>query len=392
MNWHIFSIIGYLSVALWLSVLLLWVVYWLRYRPLFRYLATALTLVAFVCAKVNSSTYINRIQVIPGGQLTKVESREEKIRKAALQSRSGEVAQISFAEDAKGEFLDTAGMDEADLKYLGNTEKSTVPEWQRQKMNRSQALPKDATPEELLDAQISGPETSAGIDVGLSDESTKNPPPQMSEADLVRANRLDHWNLRMTEFLMLAALLILVTDYLRRANNYARASLPLRLPSALLNSFTPMPPLVIRPQTPRRSIPEELEWLTRRGDSFIYMTDSASAADAALAHLQTHPKRRQPPQCLRVGDKEDSLSDEFVFESLWFGRSSFIVDSASRAESMLAHFISELEERRATRAQVAQTAHIVWDLNKPVPETTRETFTKLAGATGLSLTIPSLAS
>lgn len=390
MNWQIFSIVGYLGVALWMSVLLLWLVYWYRQQPWLRHLATALTLVAFVCAKVNSTTHVNRIQTLPAGQLTLQESRQDLIRQTALDGRSGEVAQITFAEDAQGEFFDRAGMDEADLKYLGSAEKSAVPEWQRQKKTRTQDAAKDASPEEQLDAQIGGAEVTTGVDVGIPDEAAKNPLLLMSEADVATANRLDRWNLATTRFLVLAAVLILAADYLRRANIYARASLPLPLPSVWLNSMTPMPPLVIRPQPPRRSIPAELEWLARRGDSFVYLTDNPATASAALTHLETHPKRRQPPQILRVADGKDCVSDEFVFESLWFGRGSFVVDSAARVESMLAHFTAQLEERRTTRAKVTQTAHVVWDLSSSLPEATRETFVKLAQATGFSLTIATL--
>jgi hypothetical protein len=380
MNWQIFSIFGYLGVALWLAALLLWLVYGWRQQPWLRYLAATLTLAACVCAKVNSATHINRIETIPAAAHTHRGSREAEIRQAALAGRSGEVAQITFAEDAAGEFLDKAGMDEADLKYLGDSDKSATPEWKRRKQSRSQDAAKDASPEEKLDAQIGGAQAAAGIDVDLPDDSQKMPPLRMSEADVATAHRLDRWNLAMTRFLILAAVLLLAVDYLRRANNYARASFPLRLPSAWLNSFTPMPPLVIRPQPPRRTIPAELEWLARRGDSFVYLTDNPADAAAALARLESLPKRRRP-QVLRVAD---GISDEFVFESLWFGRGSFVVDSAARAERLLGIFNERLEQRRATRARASQTAHIVWDVSTPLPEASRETFTKLAHATGFS--------
>ena len=377
MNWHIFNLFGYLGVGLWAVVPLLWLVYWRWQQAWLRYLAATLTLAAFVCAKVNSATHVNRIETIPTSVLTQRASREEEIRKAALEGRSSEVAQIAFAEDATGEFLDKAGMNEADLKYLGG-EPSATPEWKRQKQGRTQEAAKDASPEDKLSSEISGPDTSKGMDAGIVGESAKRPPITMSEADVAKAHRLDRWNLGITRFLILAAVLLLTVDYLRRANQYALASLPLRLPSAWLNSFTPIPPVVVRPKTPRRSMPSELGWLTKRGDSFVYLTDNAAAADAALAAL---PKRRRP-QVLRI---TDAISDEFVFESLWFGRGSFVVDSAARAVSLLASFNERFEQRRSTRARVGQTAHIVWDVSTPIPEATRETLVKLAHATGFSL-------
>lgn len=378
MNWHIFNLFGYLGVGLWAVVPLLWLVYWRWQQAWLRYLATALTLAAFVCAKVNSATHVNRIETIPTSVLTQRASREEEIRQAALDGRSSEVAQITFAEDGAGEFFDKAGMNEADLKYLGGGDPSATPEWKRQKQGRTQEAAKDASPEDKLSSEISGPDTSKGMDAGIVGESAKRPPITMSEADVAKAHRLDRWNLGITRFLILAAVLLLTVDYLRRANKYALASFPLPLPSAWLNSFTPIPPVVVRPKTPRRSMPSELGWLTKRGDSFVYLTDNAAAADAALAAL---PKRRRP-QVLRI---TDAISDEFVFESLWFGRGSFVVDSAARAVSLLAIFNERFEQRRSTRARVGQTAHIVWDVSTPIPEATRETLVKLAHATGFSL-------
>ena len=383
MNWQIFSAFGYLAVALWLAAALLWLVYWYRQQALLRYLAATLTLAAFVCAKVNSATHVNRIETIPTSVLTQRASREEEIRKAALEGRSSEVAQITFAEDASGEFLDKAGMNEADLKYLGG-EPSATPEWKRQKQGRTQEAAKDASPEDKLSSEISGPDTSKGMDAGIVGESAKRPPITMSEADVAKAHRLDRWNLGATRFLILAAVLLLTVDYLRRANKYALASFPLPLPSAWLNSFTPIPPVVVRPKTPRRSMPSELGWLAKRGDSFVYLTDKPADAAAALAYLESLPKRRRP-QVLRV---TDGISDEFVFESLWFGRGSFVVDSAARAHLLLDKFNERLEQRRATRARVSQTAHIVWDVSSPLPEATREPLVKLAHATGFSLFIP----
>ena len=76
---------------------------------------------------------------------------------------------------------------------------------------------------------------------------------------------------------------------------------------------------------------------------------------------------------LRVDGWRTRIDDDFVFEALWFGRSSFVVDSAARAEQMLSRFIELLEKRKTTRARVSQTVHIVWDLKTPIPEAIRET-------------------
>jgi hypothetical protein len=152
----------------------------------------------------------------------------------------------------------------------------------------------------------------------------------------------------------------------------------------VLNAVTPLPTVVERPGRPRRKIHGELAWLLRRGDSFLYLTDNRLDAEEVLSKLAPFAKRRRPVDIMRVTGEID---DDFIFESLWFGRASFIVDSAARTEQLLARLAELLERRIASRARVRQTAHIVWDLKIPIPDTTRDTLTKLAQATGLSIFI-----
>jgi hypothetical protein len=52
---------------------------------------------------------------------------------------------------------------------------------------------------------------------------------------------------------------------------------------------------------------------------------------------------------------------------------------------MLERFIGWLQERRAIRARVRQSAHLVWNVGLPVPEPFKDAITRLAAATGFSL-------
>ena len=84
---------------------------------------------------------------------------------------------------------------------------------------------------------------------------------------------------------------------------------------------------------------------------------------------QTYPTRfRGSVDILRIIPTAEKPDDTFIFESLWYGRASFVVDSAERAEKLIARFVELLRERRATRARVDQTVHIVWDMDKPMPD------------------------
>ena len=79
------------------------------------------------------------------------------------------------------------------------------------------------------------------------------------------------------------------------------------------------------------------------------------------------------------------ISDDFIFEALWYGRSCFVVDSADRADRMLERFLELLEERKKVRARVAQTVHVVWDAMHPLSESQTLAFARLAKSTGFSL-------
>ena len=331
MNGHLFSIIGYLGAALSLSVPLLWLAAWTRRRARLGYLALALSVAALGCAKVNSATHVRRIQALPSAATAEPTSPEERIRQAALEGRRGDVAQITFAEDGAGDFLDKAGMDEADLKYLGGAEQAGDPEWKRQKQARSAGAAADAAPEDKLTSQIDGSEAPTGVASEATPAPAEEAPILLPAAEVTTANRLDRLNLSGARLILMASLLLLVVDHLRRANDYVSASRPLRLPSAWLNAFAPQPALVVRPQPPRRTIPEELEWLARRGDSFVYLTDLPEASAAARAHLAALPPKRRP-QVLHVADGPDAPDDTLVFETLWYGRGSFVV-TPSRAST-----------------------------------------------------------
>lgn len=374
MNGNTFSLIGYLSVLLWIGVPLLWL---LRKRS--RWLCPAalgLALVALVFAKINSGTHVNRIEPDRSAQMESVRATEEKKRKAAEEGRSGQVADVRFAEDGSGDFLDKGGMDESDLKYMESLDGESEPEWKKAKKNRSGSKDEDGS----LDSMVGGKKAIDGVNTEALEEKQDKPPILMSDADMAMAHRLDGLNLTVIRVLILLAVLMLVFDYLGRANVHAEAILPLPLPSAWTDAIRPMPPRVFRTTPARRDMVGELAWLAKRGDCFVCLTDEAETLPASLSRLGKAWRR---VDVLRV--EGERISDDFVFEALWYGRSCFVVDSSERADRMFARFLELLEERKKVRARVVQTAHVVWDLKRPVSDQQLDTFTRLAKATGFSL-------
>ena len=384
MTWQIFGLSGYLSVLLSMAALALWLLYWVKPKRWFVNVSFLLVLLAFLMARMHSGGYIARVEIDPAIKLAELEARQKAKEQALIKSRSDEVAQIRFAEDSQGDFLDTAGMDEADMKYLKAISEEETPDWKKTKKERGSAAVEDDSLESLID----GEEKNKGADVSELEEEQKTEPILLSEAAVVLANKLDLWNLRLSKYLLWAAILMLIVDYLRRANLYREASRPIPLPSSWLIPFSPLAVVHDGQITTRRTMPEELKWLTLRGDAFIYFCDRPNQAEAALQTLAKYQSWPLKLDLIRVDDSP-GLNSAFIFESVWYGRSSFIVDRPEDAEEIIKCFIERLKKRRETKAKTAQSVHLVWDLEQPFPESDLEEFRQYAEAAGCSLWINS---
>ena len=365
-----FSTTGYASLVATAIVLALWLLHFIfRPPPIFIHTAFILTIAAFGLAKHNSLTYVNKIQPDLTEQKAEMEARIKAQKQAVIDSREDDVAQIRFAEDGEDEFLDRAGLEEEDLKELDSIREDLVPEWKKEKKSRS-AASEDSEGE--------------GMDTSVIEENAEAEPITMIEADLMRANLYDAWNLKVIKWMILLGLLIAIHDYLRRHNIYKEAYSPRRIPSWLANLITPHPPLVKRGEKPRRDVEKELAWLAKRGDPFIYFTSDQESTDKAEQALSPFTKRKKKALQL-LSSSENAFSDQFAFENWWHGRASLVVDSPDRTETMLQTFLDLLEGRKATRARVHQTAHLVWDLESPMEEQTQNRLEQLAARTGVSV-------
>ncbi len=382
MNWEIFSLTGYISIALWLCMPLLWLLHRLLWRRGWLvHVAVLFGVAALVLAKVNSNTYVNRIQVDRSEEIEAQLGRRQLAQQAATAAREDEVAQIRFAEDSEGEFLNIAGMDEADRKYLESFNEDAVPEWKKEKKERTAGIADDS-----LESQIGATEEQEGVASAESFEDESIDPILMSDKDKLAADRLDAANLRMIRIMLALGVAVVAVDYLRRANRYDRAYFPLPLPSRWVDAMTPREPIAVRSSSPRRSLLDELRVFTRRGESFVYVTDDhEAAAKATTATFHRLPLHLRPVEVLNVANYNGKMDDDFVFETLWYGRNSFVVNSADRGRRMFARFIELLSDRRDTRAHVNHTVHVVWDTNAPISEETCRRFASLGRATGYSL-------
>ncbi len=377
MNPNSFSVLGYLSVLLWLAVPLLW---FLRRRlRLPGWAVLALAILSFAFATLNSRSHVVRIEAeraAPSGDAIMLEASK---RKAVVEARGGDVADIRFAEDGADDFIDKAGMDDSDRKYLESLDESKDPAWKNQKKARGEAGAENGD----LDEMIGGEEPTKRLSTdALPAVKEARPPIIMSEAHVVTAKRLNSVNLNASFYVVLLSLILLILDYLARANSYAQAAFPLPLPAAWRNAFAPLPAIVPRPQKPRRPLTDELAHLARRGDAFVCFTKDAAALPASFPTLG---KSSRPIDLLRADGTR--ISDTFVFESLWFGRACFVVDSPQHTQILFAEILKQLELRKTSRASTRHNVHLVWNLDQPPSGNDIEAFERLANSTGFSLLI-----
>jgi len=369
-DWNAFGAVGYLGIVVSLVVPMLMVIGRTRKGgPRLLLAAVGVALLSFACAWLNSTFHVNRIEPDRSAIEAAAKAAEEELRQRKLAAidatREQAAADIRFAEDAKDDAIDKAGLDDSDLKYLEQleSESPTTPEWKKEKKTRGEG----GTPDDSLEAEIDGDKAPSGMASDATTEESKRPAIVVSEAAYATAHRVDRWSLWWTKFLVVAALTVLGYDWLRAANDYARAYFPLPVSSTVVDAMRPLPSLVVRPQPPRRTMPEELAWMLRRGDAFVYLAGTADVADQAEAALAPFEKRKRPTQVLRIGPEGEQCSNRFVFEAVWYGRCSFIIADPARAERLVKEFCIFLEERRTTRARVWQTVHVVWDLAGAVP-------------------------
>jgi hypothetical protein len=376
MNSDFFNLAGYISVLLWVLVPVVWLVYGITGpRRLLCPIALVLAIAAVMLAKHNSKNYVNLIQPDRTEEIAAQQAREEATRKAALESLGQDVSDVRFAEDTATDSLDRAGLNQDDLKYMDAITGSSSPAWKNEKKSRSAGGADDGS----IEAAVGGGNAIKAANSDVIDEMQEETPVTMNEKDLAMANRLDALNLKIIYCLIALAIVMVIIDYLKRANMHGKESFALPIPSSLLNNLTPLPPVVERPE------PADLAQLIKRGDSFVYLTDNKQSASNVPESFPCIPFSKKRVDVLRANEELATIDNDFIFETLWFGRSSFVVDSAARSEQLVERFIELLIKRKETRAKLKQTVHVIWDIETPMPKQLKENFSMLAKATGFSL-------
>jgi hypothetical protein len=390
MNFSIFGLTGYISMAIAVLVPIFWFLHWMkRPRRWMVHISLFIALAAFICAKHNSLYYVNLIEEDRSEQMAAIAKKEELRQKKLEASRSEDVAKVRFAEDGGSDFIDVGGMDETDLRIHGLDKKSLAAKAAKKNGDPLAGLKKKKrsdteTNENSLTSSINSKEKKEGAEV--EEIEAKSQPSIILKADDIRlANMIDGLNLKILRWMIYLSLAYILIDYLKRGNIYSEAYFPLPLPSSWFSTFSPVAPVNELPEKRRRSLLEEFTVITKRNESFLYFGDDKNFTKSIPERKYALLGKFGAQDYLPLHYKKLPVHEDFVFESLWFGRSSFYSDNPDEAESILLRFLHLMAERKESRARAQQNIHVIWDIKKPISKDIKKLFSIFGTDTGFSL-------
>jgi hypothetical protein len=370
-NTQIFGLIGYISIGVALLVPLCWLFHWMAKRKKWMvHIALFFAIVAFGLAKYNSLVYVGNIEEDMSEQMAAAAKREADKRRKLEKERESEVAKIRFAEDDAGDFIDKGGMDETDLRLHG-----------LKKKERSEKGSVDNS----LTGSINTEEKKDGMKTEDLEENVE-PSAVLKRKDYDLAQLVDGLNLKTIRWLIMLTLCYIFIDYLKRGNKKDQAYFPIPLPSSWFNAFTPLHAPINEAIKRTKPVIKDLRSFAKRNETFLYLSDS-NLVDSIPETLPKFMNKKNPMDILPLSYKDNPIHEDFIFESLWYARSSFYSDDIDDSKSLLIHFISLMAERKEARAHTIQNVHIIWDFTEPLPENTCKLFSQLGNETGIYLHI-----
>jgi ribosomal protein S27E len=342
-----FGVIGMASILFWVmagSMLLIYARHPRRHIHYFRVLAIAL--LAYVLAQINSdqvsAIQTDRTEQIDAARLQQQQLREEE---AGL----GNV-RVRFAEDTTRDRLDIAGITTNEARALTGEANSSTPAY-RQKGKQTRETGK----KQLLEVDNEKEDVAKATDDG------EKPLRMMKEDDVLRANRLDRYNLLIVNLLLWLSAVAFAGDYLWRFNQTFVWYFPLPISGAWIDHFFHKFRTVLLLRQKENLWKEFLEGVVRKGESFIYFGDK-DLWPSELPRLDVCGKGLFPLHKILYGTSDAPQDAEFSFDSAWFGRYCVVVVNSDAAYKLTRELVDYLNRRHATRATARQTVNVVWDL------------------------------
>jgi len=383
---YYFQTIGIASVALWMAALLLMAMFicGLR-RTLVCWTALLLAIVAMALANINSNN-VSAIKMDFSEDLQAARQRAAKETDAVEETEETEAdEEAEEPEDGGAEEADSpTPKQEADAANAedanaedgedGNDDQGDEPSGDETSDDEPAYSYRQRGKAERTDGMKVEEEEKVLIATGTDDQPVLQNVRVMKPHEVVHANRLDRANLFFARSTLYLGVLLVVFDYFRRFNRTFESLFPLPIGGWLVDSLFPKTHAVCVSGTRKGFWKRHLERVVRKGETFVYFGPSDPWTTARLGRLPLFPKAIWSLEKITQRADNTLFSDEYLYESAWFGRYCFvIVDDGRRAAKVLAALVDFLQLRHATRASARHTVNVVWDLGvADVSETLRQ--------------------
>ncbi len=342
-----FEIVGILSIAAWVSAVVLLVMFARREpRNRFYLLAFGLAVAGWVLGLVNSGR-IDEIQVDRTREYE--EGRREQQRKRIEMLKAGndehKVTDVQFAEDAAGEKNDLAGLTTNEVAFVNLEANTNTPAY------RLAGKPA---------RDVSRKESPGGPAAGVLKREARTAR-TLPESDVIAANNLDRFNRVVLRLILWLSGGLVIWDYLRRFNRTAAFYFPLPLTGPWIDDLSPKVHTAVIDGADAAAVERYLAGLIRRGETFVYFGPGnpfGRMGEVPRLPIARLPFWRLP--LMRYGGTATPLDAGFFFEGVWFGRCAVTVDNRDAAAGVLERFSKYLYDRVVVRASARATVNLVW--------------------------------
>lgn len=372
--YHYFGIVGLASIIAWVAAACLLLIYCRNARRHVHYLrALAIAAVAYGLAQINS----DRVSAIETDRTEQLEWARVQQQRARDESDGPGKVRVRFAEDSNNDRLDIAGITRDEIKtltggsgVLGDAE----PGYRKEgKQTREAGKKADTKTDEVAEA-ASG---------------EKKPPRIMKEADVLRANRFDRYNLLMVNLLLWAAALAFVGDYLWRFNRAFDWYYPFPISGSWLDHLFHKSHSILVLNQRTDLWKDYLEGVVRKGETFIYFGQHALGPSSLLPRIVLGRMGVLPLRRIVYGSEGVPLDVEFFLDAVWFQEYCVVVDNPDAALKLVDPLIAYLDKRHVTRAAAPHTVNLVWTFDVLPDERLIGKLASLAAETNLRFVLAS---
>jgi hypothetical protein len=348
---------GLASVIGWISVVVLAILYAVGVRKAIVCRAALVVAILSLVLAHRASETIGEIQAAPEPVV------EDPERVKTLENMSKRAANVRFAEDSTTDRLDIGAASTHELAVAGVNTKAPEPyDFRSQgKQKRDAGMSKSAQtqPDEVV------PVVQARV---------------LPEAEVLRANRLDDFNLGTSRVVLYLAIALLLLDYLRRFNQTFAKALPLPLAGPLLDAVFPKAYSIYvtskAGDTGGAVIKRYLEKSLLKRETFIYMGPKDPWAGTTNLPRLLVGKTKNRIDKLVIDESVSADFRTYTFESVWHGRGCAVAVGEEAAQRMLALTANFLTDPALNVEPARRTVNIVWEFDAPPSDETLERLAK----------------